>query len=358
MTNATIRNSLLFALTMALCSTFVAADSITLRTSVRLTGDSNTVYLRDIAELSGEEARKFADVAITVVTDGENVHEIPLRQVRQALEDQNIHWGRVNLNGRSVLVRPRARSMASAPLPMAGASVAVDEPRETRRVRETPVAQLAAEFIKARNLRGAIAEFLAVSLGVNPSHLRLEFDPRDELFLATSLDALRFEIEPTTSVRSNRVDLAVRIWDDGTARERRSVRVSPTIQLPVVALKREVGRGAMLTEQDIEIVQQWLPPVHGGLVTSEHDAVGRIATVRLSEGDALREQHVRRETLIRRGELVIVRALVGGSVISLHAEARADGSEGDMIEFRKVGERESFLAIVTARNEAVIDLQR
>jgi flagella basal body P-ring formation protein FlgA len=78
----------------------------------------------------------------------------------------------------------------------------------------------------------------------------------------------------------------------------------------------------------------------------------------LSEGDALREQHVRRETLIRRGDLVIVRALVGGSVLTMQAEARASGSEGDTIEFRKIGERDTFLATVTARNEAIVDLQR
>jgi flagellar basal body P-ring formation protein FlgA len=217
---------------------------------------------------------------------------------------------------------------------------------------------LAGEVMQSSTLRGAIAEFLAAKLRVQPDHLRLEFDPRDDEVLDVALDEHRFEIEPVSSVRSNRVDQAVRIWSEGQARDRITVRVSPTMYLPVVMMKRDVSRGSIVTEQDIELIHQWLQPVHGGLVMSEGEAVGRIATVRLSAGDALREQHVRRETLVRRGDLVIVRALVGGSVLTMPADARANGSEADTIEFRKVGERDTFLATVTGRNEAIIDLQR
>lgn len=358
MKHRTIHTTLLALLALTF-TTAATANSITLRTAVRLTDDSGEIHLRDIAELHGEEAEQYADVKIAVVTDPELVMELHVRQVRRALDAESIHWGRVNLNGSRVLVRPRGRSIALPPVAMAGASVeSEDEEKSERRARTQRDPMLAGEVMQSRTLRGAIAEFLAANLNVDPDHLRLDFDPRDDEALDASIEMHRFEIEPISSVRSNRVDLAVRIWDEDEARERISIRVMPSIFLSVVMLKRDVSRNAIVTEEDIEVAHQWLPPVHGGLVMSERDAVGRIATIRLSAGDALREQHVRRETLIRRGDLVIIRALVGGSVLTIQAEARGSGSEGDTIEFRKVGERETFLATVTSRNEAVIDLQR
>jgi flagella basal body P-ring formation protein FlgA len=60
--------------------------------------------------------------------------------------------------------------------------------------------------------------------------------------------------------------------------------------------------------------------------------------------------------VVERGDRVKVRCLVGGIVIALKAEARADGAEGDTIELRKLGERSTFLATVTGRGEAIVDL--
>lgn len=337
----------------------VANDVINLRTSVRMTGESDSIYLRDIAEIRGQEALRYTDVKIATVRDPERVLELHVREVRLALDDAGVHWGRVNLNGSRVLVRPRGRMISSPPMAMSSVSVDVEAEKNDRgRKRDQRSSVLAEDVIKLDTLRSAVASFLAANMDIDPEQLKLEFDNRDDDALDASLGSLRFEIEPITSVRSNRVELAVRIWDENRVHERMTVRIMPTIYMPVVMMKRDVSRGSVVTEDDVEVVHQWLPPIHSGLVTREQEAIGRIATIRLSAGEALRDQHVRRETLVRRGDLVVVRALVGGSVLSIQAEARAAGSEGDTIEFRKVGERDTFLATVTGRSEAVIDLQR
>ena len=61
--------------------------------------------------------------------------------------------------------------------------------------------------------------------------------------------------------------------------------------------------------------------------------------------------------MIKRGDRVIVRCIVGGIVITLEAEARSDGAIGDDIELKKIGERESFIATVSGSRAAVLDLQ-
>ena len=45
-------------------------------------------------------------------------------------------------------------------------------------------------------------------------------------------------------------------------------------------------------------------------------------------------------------------------MITLQAEARTDGSAGDVIECRKRGERATFLATVSETGDAIIDLGR
>ena len=54
----------------------------------------------------------------------------------------------------------------------------------------------------------------------------------------------------------------------------------------------------------------------------------------------------------------MVRCLVGGVVISLEAEAKSDGAEGEKIELRKLGERDTFLGTVAGPGSALIDLSR
>ena len=111
-------------------------------------------------------------------------------------------------------------------------------------------------------------------------------------------------------------------------------------------------------DADVAEQEQWMPPSQAGLCANRVAAIGRVASRNLKAGDLVRESHIRRNTLIKRGDTVTVRCLVGGAVISLQAEARAVGGEGETIEFRKQGERDAFRATVTSRGEAVVDLNR
>ncbi len=83
-----------------------------------------------------------------------------------------------------------------------------------------------------------------------------------------------------------------------------------------------------------------------------------MASMPLKAGDVLKKKHVKRDVLVKRGDRVIVRCLVGGVVISLDAEARSDGAEGDLIELRKLGERATFMARVSGPGAAILDLAR
>jgi flagella basal body P-ring formation protein FlgA len=76
----------------------------------------------------------------------------------------------------------------------------------------------------------------------------------------------------------------------------------------------------------------------------------------IAQGQILRRTDLCSPILVERGDIAMVRCVVGGLVISLKAEARADGARGQTIPFRKAREREDFLATVTGPAEAVVNL--
>ena len=78
----------------------------------------------------------------------------------------------------------------------------------------------------------------------------------------------------------------------------------------------------------------------------------------LKAGDLINKKDVKSEILVNRGDRVIVRCVVGGVVISLEATARSNAAEGEKVELRKLGERDTFMATVTGPGAAIVDLSR
>lgn len=339
-----------------LASAAYASGSVVLRTSVRLATEGPIVRLADIAELTGE-ATAFADLEIVRMTDAHEAIEIPVREVRAKLDAAGVHWGRTTLSGRAVVVRAR-KSDLSPPLAMTPAAIPGAVQQESSSRRQPPQPLEAADLAERATLRGEIARFIARGLAVDPSELRLTFDERDAALLDDATRRVGYEIEPAGALRRARVDLIVRLWSDGRVAERRSMSASPLVRTPVVVLRDAVDRGAVIQAEHVEVVHQWLAPNQVGLLSSPDDAAGRLAAVRLREGDILRVHHVRRENIVRRGEQITVRCIVGGAVIKLQAEARSDGALGESIELRKHGERDTFVAVITGRGEAILDLTR
>lgn len=330
-------------------------DSIHLLASIRLPAGAEAVRLADIAELEGAEAERYADLVIAEL-NGEGVREISIRQVRQMLDEVGAHWGRINLNGRAVIIRPHRSPAASAPAAMNPVSLTTrrgeaegDRPADAD---DHP----AASIINDATLRGAIARHVARGLEVDPQDLRLIFDLADGELLDRSDESCRFELKPESSLRSERITFTARLWSNHTVIQGTQIALRPMMRIRAAVLQRDLERDEMIDRGDFIVAEQWLSPLQAALTCDPELVVGRLAERRLKAGDVLREKNVRRPTVIDRGDRVIVRCLVGGVVISLQAEACADGARGETIEFRKLGERDTFLATVTDGGEAVIDL--
>ncbi len=113
-----------------------------------------------------------------------------------------------------------------------------------------------------------------------------------------------------------------------------------------------------MLESDCAVERRWIPPIQASMLCGFVEAVGRIASMQLRAGDVLKKKHVKREVLVSRGDRVMVRCLVGGVVLSLEAEARSNGAEGESVELRKLGERNTFMATIVGPGSAIVNLSR
>jgi flagella basal body P-ring formation protein FlgA len=332
------------------------ADRIVLRASVRLDARAEVVRLSDIAMIEGDEAKEFADLVLTEV-DGVEPVELSVRDVRRKLDDAGAHWGRINLNGRKVVVRPRHSAVLSDPAAMQAVSLAAMSADPGDR-EPSDIDVLAAHVMEEATLRAAIAAAIVDALGTTPDNVRLIFKGDDVPTLGLGAANYRFELKPESSLSGDRVTMTVRAWANGRVAKSAQITVRPLVNVETATAVRDLDRHETITSADLATKRQWLTPLRAGVAVAARDAVGRVAAKNVDEGDLLRGRDVMRPVVIERGDRVIVRCLVGGVAISLQAEALDDGAAGETIEFRKLGERERFVATVTAPGEAVVDLSK
>jgi flagella basal body P-ring formation protein FlgA len=359
MKNRTVATTLIAAMLLALAPV-AAADDIVLRGSVRLASDAESIRLGDVAELRGDAAAALAATIIAPAPEPGGVVELKVEQVRSSLTDAGAHWGRLNLTGGRVIVRSR-RGGATGGLALM-APVSLESPRaggdddSQRRApaveRFEPAPQLASEA----TVRGVVTRYILDRLGVPTADLRLEISG-DPAVLEMRDGERQIEIEQLSAIDSDRIELAVRLWHGALVEGRHSITARVQQRVAAASVTTPTDRHQAIAAGDVSPIDQWLAPRLAATMLDAAGAPGMIAARRLKPGEPITRQDVHGPTVIKRGERAMVRCLVGGLVIAVQAEAMSDGSRGDSIEFRKIGERQPFLATVTGPGEASVDLR-
>lgn len=345
--------------TLLLCGAAARADSIQMKASVHLPSNAKIITVGDLADLQGDEALRFHDTVVKTIESKGNELLVTVDDVRAALDKAGVHWGRIDLNGWRTTVR-LTNALAEAPLAMTGAAIDGKTLRTSGESDLTPrqFQMIAAQIIDSKTTAGVIAAHLRKRLNVDAARVRLMFDERDRELLESTTDIYRVELEPMSASATNRVTVQARLWKNGFVASHKSISFNVDIQIAAAYSSRDARRGDVLSARDIETKQTWIGAGEFNDIITAETAIGRVARRNMKAGDMLRQSDLDRVTVIERGDLVQVRCLVGGVAIAMQAEARGAGSKGDIIEFRKPGERDTFVARVIGRNEAVIDLSK
>ena len=341
--------------TIILTASSAGADTIALRSAARLPAGAQAITLAAVADLEGAYAEGLANVVIAELAGPPRVLEFSVAEIRSQLEAAGVHWGRVNLQGSKVVVRPASTNVTSAPSAMQPASLqsaAAKLPGQDA----GPAYRLVSEFAEESTVRGAIGRYIAAGLHTNIDDVQLAFDDRDEALLATMASQFRIEVEAVSSLHSDRIQMVVRLWDGMRIAQNASLTVLPLVRSTAVLAGRDLEQGAKLVASDLAIESVWVSPSKSGWLTTIDEVAGQVLERSVHAGEQLVPKHLRKHIIIRRGDRAIVRCLVGGIVISLEAECRQEGADGETIEFRKLGERDTFFATVTGPGEAVIEV--
>ena len=317
------------------------ADSITLRTSAVLAPDVS-VRLADVATLEGAEAERLGATVLVANAGAKGLEagwfSVTLNQVRDALANEKVNWGRVSLRGSACTVRVRAVSADAGP---------------TASATQAPSDSSASTGPVVRDIvRGALRRVL----GVDDADLRVTWDRRDDDFLRRPLWGVRVETQPSTSNSSARQAIAVRLYEGQTLLEERSVRADVQVHTPVLTLTRQIERRESIRESDLAAQKLWMAPDGARPISSHKDAVGRVAESRLEAGLVLRESHVQQPIAVKRGERVIVHCISGGIALKAKARALSDGRIGQSVEMRLEGRDGTFMARVSGQGVAVLNL--
>ena len=344
---------------LLLCGTTTAlADVIQLRRSVRLT-DGDIVHLRDIADLDGADALALGELVLaTMPQDRSAPLELHITDIRHAIElEHAVNWGRIELNGGTVVVRHRPIMQSGPPLAMRSIQLLNEVKGPARRTRsDLTVRQPADELIGLDTLRGWLTRSIMAELGVAPGNLQLAFDVDDEQVLDAFRSRDRFETRPMNNFRlSKRCDFDVRRWSDDSPQDRMIISVEAWIRTELALPKSQIPRGRTLSRNDLALTERWLTPLEHAELAPAADVVGQDSAIVLRTDSPIRQRDLKPKQLIRRGDTVHVDCLVGGGVISMKAVATEGAALGDVITLRKGRDRESFTAKVTGSGRAMVD---
>jgi flagella basal body P-ring formation protein FlgA len=107
-----------------------------------------------------------------------------------------------------------------------------------------------------------------------------------------------------------------------------------------------IDRRQQLTAEILTTSEQWLSPGAGAPCTLEQ-AVGSVARGRINAGRVITPDLLLAPIAVRRGDLVPVHCLSGNVRVEVKARALADARDGEMVELRIDGAKNSFSARMT-----------
>lgn len=324
---------------LAMCATILAlvlpataADTITLRKSVRLVPGTK-VSLADIADLDGA-AKTYATLEVASADVG--AFELAVDTVRQKLAAAGADLAVIKFHGDHVVVRP-TRAQASSATASEGASGASDEEPKVRVRTAMEVTRRAepkliepARFANDATPLGIASSLVGNAFGSDLDSVRLAIREED-LVKLTAKPGLRYEIVAKSALRSDRVDLEVLAYQGTKISSRDRVRLEPRIAHDVVTLSCDVRRGESIDATNSTVEKRFISPSDAERAADIATTIGARTAKALSAGALVTSDDIERPLAVRRNERIMVRREVGMVAIEFEALALEDGVAGDVI---------------------------
>lgn len=134
------------------------------------------------------------------------------------------------------------------------------------------------------------------------------------------------------------------------------VSVRTKIEKMILVAKRNLGRGHMISEDDIILARQDIVPLKYGWFTNKKEVVGKLCKQNIDINRAISPFLLTKETLVKRGEQVVIKADKGTIHISMSGKALGRGSQGDIIQVQNLKSKRIVQAEITGPREVRVTI--
>lgn len=330
----------------------VQADQIKL--SPRANMPAGEVKLKDIAELQGPAALALGNIVLGELK-GDSL-TIAMADVRQKLDEQGVNWGLLSLRGfMKCQVNSSQPTTSLKPAEVVNASVEAEADADGNAV-ANPAVYVASHSMLTVGDR--VTALLVERTRLPADELRIHFAARDQPSLALGILKDRWEVEPSNSAKLGRVLVTVRQWQGERIANTYRLTADVTHRALCVVAKRNVQRNEMFTPADLEIQEVYLQDEFAEPARKLTEVIGKVASQPVNKGNLVMADQIARPDLIKRGDRLVVRCIVGGMVIKTTARAMESGAMGDDIIVANLDSNERFTVRITGSKEAIVSTKK
>lgn len=321
----------IFAPTVRASDLDESITKVQLRSTVRMHADQTQLTIADIASVVGPQHQRIETLAVPTkqVTQG-TWTQISIKSIRELLDaTPSIHAGSIIVVGNDIAITRRAPSDAA--------------PNAIAAVSQAPVDQ-------SPTLRDYMLRWIYTKLDKDPDSVRIQFNQRDNDFLATPTHGRIIELQEIG--KSTSMGCRIIIYENERIVTDSTIRFDVQIERVVRVITNQIRRNELITNDNTDLETRWMSPREP--IASPTESLNKVCKTTLDPGTILESSMLESQTLVKRGQIVSARSLAGSVSVSMSVRALADGSLGDIIELESRDRKQRFTARVAANGRVVI----
>jgi len=329
---------------LACLSTVATSETIRVWPTAVITGDSITLAdVCDLSLLAPTPTGATVDTAVVAAapTPGGSTY-ISVEQVQHALRRAGINLAMVIVTGstRCAVSRPRQSAVPTQPVKRRGTPAA---------------AELTTHDSPGRTLRDAVVRAFQQRVPAHGGTVELQFGRTSPQVLKLSEPRYSFRVKIIAGRWLGRmINVDVDVVSDGQTAQTVHLVANASLMRSVVVAKRPINQKENVSPGDVEVVERVFDQVDLTIATSIDAVVGQRSKRFIAPGRVIKVTDLELVPLVRRGQIVNVRSLVGGVEIRSAAKALGNGRLGDVVELRTGGRKGEVLTGVVVGDRRVM----
>ncbi|MCP4639010.1 MAG: flagellar basal body P-ring formation protein FlgA [bacterium] len=142
---------------------------------------------------------------------------------------------------------------------------------------------------------------------------------------------------------------------DGNLKKTVHCRATIDAYADVVVAAEDIPRGAVIAAKNLGVEKRSVATLRPGTLDFPEELVGYVARSTIFPGTVMTKRHVMPRKIVKRNQMVIVEARVGGLLVQTRGRAMTDGCEGDTLRCQNVDSKEEFIGTVRRDGVVILD---